>query len=205
MLRKGTPLWYLVPLALFCSLLAQPAQSSPREHDSGFFLRLSGGLGSARTEVEPLGKSIELSGGAADFNFAIGGIVSPNLALHGTLFGWAIEDPTVEVIGYELGTANVDLTLAAIGAGITYYLMPANFYLSPSVGFGSLTIDGLGVVAESDEGVVMDLTGGKEWWVGDNWGLGVAASVGFHSVPDGLINENWSGVSLAIRFTATLN
>jgi hypothetical protein len=87
---------------------------------------------------------------------------------------------------------------------VTYYFMPVNLYLSGSAGFGSLEFDG-NISGETDMGLALDLTVGKEWWVGDNWGLGVAGGFGYHSLPEEGLDENWSGTSFVVRFTATLN
>jgi len=46
---------------------------------------------------------------------------------------------------------------------------------------------------------------GKEWWVGKNWGLGVARGFGCHSLPEKNMDENWTGASFGVRFSATLN
>ena len=199
-----------VVLSLFlASLLAvtsagQAIAGAPRTHD-GFFLRLSAGGGSAKTELDVPGQKIEIDGESGDVNIAIGGIVAENLALHGTLFGWATSDPEVEIEGLGSGTANGDLGLSAIGVGLTYYFMPVNMYLSGSVGSGKLSIDTPLGDADSDRGVVGDLTLGKEWWLGGNWGLGLSGSFGFHSIPDGSVDENWTGNSFALRLSATLN
>jgi hypothetical protein len=178
--------------------------AGPRDHLDGFFMRLSAGGGAAKTEITALGITEEFSGGAADFNFAIGGMVSPNLALHGTIWGWVLSNPDFS-IGSVTQTVNADVTMAAVGAGLTYYFMPANFYLSGSVGAGSLSLDAGGVSASTDAGLALDFTLGKEWWVGNRWGLGAAAGVSFHSIPDGGVDENWSGASFALRFSATYN
>ena len=53
---------------------------------------------------------MKLSGEAGDLNFAIGGIVSPNLALHAILYGWLVQDPDVEVSGFS-NQAQWDLEL----------------------------------------------------------------------------------------------
>jgi len=173
-------------------------------HDGGFFLRLSGGLGGADTGPEIQGDDPKLSGASGDLNIAIGGIVSPGLALHGTIWGWSVGDPELKWQQAE-GWVPGDLSLSAIGGGVTYYFMPANLYLSGSLGFGTLSLDLEGApLAESDTGLAMDLTVGKEWWVGARWGLGVAGAFGFHNIP-GDNGEDWSGKSVAIRFTATLN
>lgn len=189
-------------------LTAQTADAGggPRDHDGGFFLRLSAGGGMATTGLDEANGTSRMDGSTGDINLAIGGVITPNLAIHGTLFGWLVSDPKAEFPGTGSGTLeNVDLSLSAIGAGITYYLMPANIYFSGSIGAGELTIDVKGLSISTDTGLAADLTIGKEWWVGDNWGLGVAGGFGFHMISDGGSPEDWKGTSFGIRFSATRN
>ena len=191
-------------------LLSESAHAGmPREHD-GFFLRLSMGGGVADTEIEDDFNDfeLELEGTAGDINIAIGGVVARNLAIHGTIFGWAISDPDAEFIeegfGGE-GELEGDLSMGAFGGGITYYLMPVNIYFSGSVAAATLSFDAGEIDVESDTGIAGDFTVGKEWWVGNSWGLGVAGGMSLHSIPDGDIDENWSGKSFVVRFSATFN
>jgi hypothetical protein len=175
-----------------------------RTHD-GFLLRLSAGGGYGATSADtPLGE-LDISGPAGDVNFAIGGAVAPNLILHGTLWGWAVSEPDVELGGASATAEDATLSMSAFGVGITYYMMPANFYISPSIGAAELEIEEDNVSANSDTGIAFDFTLGKEWWVGDNWGLGVAGDVNFHKIPDGDLDEDWTGPGLGLRFTATMN
>jgi hypothetical protein len=178
--------------------------AGPRDHNGGFFLRLSTGIGYAQSEFgDPA--SIKLYGASGDANIAVGMVVLPNLALHATLFGWALSEPTVE-IGGSSGDFPGDATVGSFGIGLTYYLMPVNIYLSGSAGISKLQVEVLGAITgETDDGPAFDVTLGKEWWIGGNWGLGVAGGFGYHSVPDKDVDENWSGYSLGVRFTATLN
>jgi hypothetical protein len=187
------------------SLTSTPALAGePRTHD-GFFLRLSAGGGYASSAVNVAGIDVvELSGGAGDLNLAIGGTVSPNLIVHGTIFGWSLSDPTVKLVGIETPDFRGDFTLSVWGGGITYYFMPANIYISPNVGFATIS-GGDDFDGNYDGGFALDVTLGKEWWVGNSWGLGVAGAFGYHNVADGDIDENWSGTSFVLRFTATLN
>jgi len=190
-------------------MVAVPAalawSGQPRTHD-GFFLRLSGGGGYGKTSSEPGGDKVELSGGTGDLNLAIGGMVAPNLALHGTILSWVASDPDVEVRSLGSGSINGDLSVAGLAGGMTYYFMPANIYVSGSVGVGSVSLDlDAGPSGETDPGVLGDVTLGKEWWVGNSWGLGLAAGFGFHSVPDKNTDERWTGTSFSLRFSATLN
>jgi hypothetical protein len=192
-------------LLVLGSLTATRASAgSARTHD-GFFLRLSAGGGAAKTELDVPGEKTEVSGESGDVNIAIGGVVTPNLALHGTLFGWLVSDPDVEIEGLGSGEIrNTDMDLSAYGVGLTYYFVPVNIYLSGSAGAGKISLDGP-VDSESDTGFVGEVSLGKEWWVGANWGLGIAAALGLHSIPDGGYDESWKGASFALRFSATLN
>jgi hypothetical protein len=200
----------LLGALLLCHAVAAAAvanaDSSPRAHDAGFFLRLSAGPGGARSTIAdtPFGRT-KMSGATADLNFAVGAIVAPNLALHGTVFGWLISKPDVEFQDLGVATANADVSLSALGAGLTYYLMPVNLYVSGSVGTGKLSVDTGHVSGDTDYGFVLDLTVGKEWWVGKSWGLGAAGAFGYHTVPDGQLDGSWSGPSFALRLTATYN
>ena len=176
------------------------AFAGPRDHDGGFFLRLSVGPGGAQTEFGDL----KISGVTGDFDFAIGGVIARNLALHGTIFGWSAADPNLEIGGISReieGTA----TVSSIGGGVTYYFMPVNLYVSGSAGLAILSVETVFGAGETDIGPGFGITLGKEWWVGNSWGLGVAGTGGYHSVPEKNIEGNWSGFNIAVRFTATLN
>ena len=205
-------------IGVVATLLTLPAlvQAGPvaKKHD-GFFLRLSAGAGFASSSIDlDLGQNppgpgdTELYDLAGDSNFAIGGIVGKNLALHGTFWGWLVNDPDVEVNGDDVGELNGDLTMSAFGAGVTYYFMPSNLYLTGSFGIGHLGFESDSALVpdgDTEWGPVLDMGLGKEWWVSRNWGLGLAGALGFHSFDDPDFSENWSGVSFAVRFSATFN
>ena len=189
-------------VSLILLMSVTEAFAGPRDHDGGFFLRLSGGLGTAQSEFGDL--DLKLSGLTGDFDIAIGGVVAPNLALHGTVFGWSATNPDAEVDGMS-GELDGSVTVSSIGGGVTYYFMPANIYVSGSAGIAKLSVETEWGVGETDFGPSFGITLGKEWWVGSSWGLGIAGAAGYHSVPEKDIEGNWSGFNLAVRFTATLN
>jgi len=182
----------------------------PRTHD-GFFLRLSAGSGSANSKFELPGMAEKVSGsGSADLNFAVGAMIRPNLAIHGTMWGWVIENPDVELATTgnptKTSSLNGDFDMSAYGGGLTYYFMPVNIYLTGSAGFATLTVSGSdNVSTETDNGFALDLGIGKEWWVGKSWGLGFNGGYSYHTVPEHGVSENWSGSGYAIRFSATYN
>jgi hypothetical protein len=199
--RRGLLAILLVGLAL----LPQEARGGRRDHEGGFFVRLSAGGGWAWTRLDILGLRTQFSGLSRDVNVALGVMAARNLAVHATVFGWALSEPKMLVGPVDLGRVEADLTLPAAGAGMTYYLMPANIYLSGSVGAGKLTLDYAVSDFESHYVVVVDATAGKEWWVSGDWALGVAAGFGLYSIPGEDTRDDWSGPSVSLRVTATVN
>ncbi len=192
----------LVSLVLF--VLSINAFAGSRDHDGGFFLRLSTGVGGAETEFSDPSFPAKFSGASSDVNIAIGAGVFNNFALHATMFGFMMPEPEYELGGIS-NIFNGNVSVFSVGVGFTYYLMPANIYLSGSSGIGALELEIGGLSIESDPGPAFDVTLGKEWWVGGSWGLGVSGSFGYHSIKETDTEESWSGTSLAVRFSATLN
>lgn len=62
---------------------------------------------------------------------------------------------------------------------------------------------------ETDNGIGINLAIGKEWWVSDNWGLGVAAQLSSTVLPDKNLRTgeelNLTTHSVGILFSATFN
>jgi len=183
-----------------------------RTHD-GFFLRLAPGYGTGSASIEEAGAKLEFSGALANGEIAIGGRISDNLLLHGTMFGWIMSDPKGELsvsgVGSTSGDVSGELMMSGFGAGLTYYLMPANVYFTGSLGVGSLSSQLEDPFkGDSDSGFAFTLGIGKEWWVGDAWGLGFEGGLDYFSAKNKDIvisNESWSGPSYALRFSATFN
>jgi hypothetical protein len=170
-------------------------------------LRLAlGAAVNAGTKLEVGTEEIKMSGTGVDFEMAIGGIVTSNLAIHGTLLGWVVSDPKVEFLD-QSENAGGTLSLAGVGAGLTYFIMPVNIYLTGSAGIGQLSVSDDNVSYEFGTGFMIEAAVGKEFFVSDGWGLGFAVGIVYHSVPwdDVDIDENWSGISIPVRFTATMN
>jgi hypothetical protein len=161
-------------------------------HD-GFFLRLTTGPAGGAVSLDvPDVAERTYSGGGWSSSIDVGGAVVRDLVIFGRLRGAWLFDPKVRD-----GDAKVDLgddfivTQGLIGAGINYYIMPINIYFGGAIGFATITTarDRAGDADDdreaSDVGFGIDLDAGKEWWVSDNWGLGVALRLSLASVPAG--------------------
>lgn len=83
--------------------------------------------------------------------------------------------------------------------------MPINIYLAGLVGIGVAGITVEGTDYESDAGFATNLMVGKEWWVGDDWGIGVAGQFMYSAVPRADIDVTMPFLGFNLMFSATYN
>ena len=178
------------------------AEAQAYTHD-GFFLRLAGGFGYSDLSENDTDQSVH--GGSFGMNVAIGGMVIPNLAIHGTLSGMSMFDPSV-----SNGITSVDLDdttvgIGGLGAGVTYYFMPINLYISGSLLLAQAHVDVNGIERDSDVGLMLNTVVGKEWWIHQEWGIGVAGMLDLGTVPHDNSDDSSTVVGFHVLFTATYN
>ena len=153
----------------------------------------------------------KFTGTGNQFDFKIGGAIKENLILHATITSNSLMGPNVTSNGLsQKASDKVTLGEVMVGAGITYYIMPSNIFLSGSLGLGNFSIDNEveNISGSTNKGFSMQLGIGKEWWVSKRWGLGVALTYGktkltnsMSSNQDELMDSN----NLGILFSASLN
>jgi hypothetical protein len=100
--------------------------------------------------------------------------------------------------------------MGMLGIGASYYFMPLNIYVGGTLGIGAASFtDSSNHSASSRAGFAIELDCGKEWWVSDNWGLGVALRLSHASVPPGDIQPNspsqLGATGFGVLFSATYN
>lgn len=166
----------------------------------GLFLHLDIGAGFLNTGTT---SSDRLANGAISLSAALGGVVAPNLMLAGSVWGIATPDASGDpyydgYYYYEDGGS-----LWGIGPSLTYYLMPANVYLTatPSLTFFRIRQDGFD--SSTTPGFGMLFAVGKEWWVLPGMGMGVAAQFMSSWNKDSNIANapTWRSHGLAIAFS----
>jgi hypothetical protein len=184
-------------------------------HD-GFYLRLAIGFGgtlmSTHDHVLDNVGNIDTSGWGFGTSIGIGGALTDNLILNADLFQATTFNPSVDVDGHHVGRASrvgtdlgigEDMEIAGLGIGVTYYIMPANVYLAGSIGFGQAIFEAnSGDRAGSDIGVAGNLMVGKEWWVGRDWGIGVAGQMILLTAHDDIVGRV-RAMALNVMFSAT--
>ena len=184
---------------------APPPESTVHRH-LGFFLRLDGGVGYLGSSTSLAGIDASMFGVAIPFGIAIGGAVTENFILAGDLWGIAAVTPSFKLAGQTTAVRNSSFGLSGIGLNLTYYFMPTNIYVSATPSLVGLSLDASGTDHDSQAGFGAKLGVGKEWWVGDHWGIGVAAQFFFGINQDAGTNPpTWTTFGGGLAFSATYN
>lgn len=202
----------LLCFMLAVSLYSQSKKEGYHTHD-GFYISPNLGWISGTIKCNEIagGRNydMELSGDGLLLDLKIGGTVAENLILHGTIISSAVPEPKITIGGGTYPSKdNVFIGEVTYGVGLTYYLMPANFYVSGTLGFGCFSFDNSEDKMQTDKGLSFQLKFGKEWWVSDNWGLGLGLCYYYTTLeyePENNITDKWSSGRFSLLFSATFN
>ena len=177
------------------------------QHD-GFFLRMLFGVGYADLiENDVMGSDLKFSGIAGATRFQIGGTVSDNLIIYGELGAVIQTDPTMEWKGKSGSTSDVKVSVFDFGGGITYYLMPANVYFALGLLINRAELEYNNRKGESEYGIGFNAMVGKEWWVGEDWGIGATVYISYGTMKDTGEFEEYTinNFYVGVLFSATYN
>jgi len=195
------------------------------QHD-GFFLRMGlgvgmGGLLVLRDDPDgllgagllPRDTETWRSAWVGQQSLSIGGCVVDNLAIYLDVRG------AVDIVIPE--PDDPQRTTGFVGIGLSYYFMPSNVYLSGSVGPGSTARiyyrdwydehhdrADYNSAYEYYNGVGSSLSLGKEWWVHDNWGVGMEASLLYTYAAgwrDRTVWTEFHSMAVSLGISATFN
>ncbi len=147
---------------------AATARPGVRRHD-GFYMRLGVGAAALAGEVG----AVELGGAGLATEFALGGTVAPGLVVGGG--SYPVFVPTTS---YEFATGEKQdgdgTTVALIGPFVDYYINPAGgLHVQGSLGLNSSALKAPSELEQSGVGLGLMLGVGYEWWVGEQWSMGV--------------------------------
>jgi hypothetical protein len=183
------------------------APATPRgyhEHDGFYFRGILGLNATVMTSSDP---EVEVAGAGGTFGLAVGWAVARNLILYAEIFDDIAVNPTVTIGDVSAETSNTSAGVIAFGAGIAYYFMPVNLYVSATFAASQLTVHENDMeIGNSELGFGVSLMVGKEWWVSANWGLGVALQLYGGTMKDqGERAPTWSTGAAALVSSATYN
>jgi len=150
---------------------------------------------------------VTLKGPLASLGISVGGSLSAHWALAGRLWFVGAPNPTVQSGSFSYQGEDSSVGLGALGPELTYYFMPSNLYLSGALGLSTLSMTVNGTQGTTQVGVAGQFSVGKEWWVGESWGLGIAGqlSASANRDSDQASSPTWGAWTGALVFTATYN
>lgn len=208
------------------NLNAQEIIQRPRGYHQhkGFYLSMNMGpvFGNVIKTDDPYGNNSptrNFSGTGVLSDVKIGVAIYENIILHVTSVSHLLSGPTVTT---TFSPSDFNPTIrkmpdsfsineSMVGIGFTRYLMPANFYLSASVGTGFFTTVDTNKSPSrvlTDPGFSMQIKVGKEWWIAKNWGLGLGLSYGktkLRNLPANEDAEKFNSNRIGINLSATFN
>ena len=171
---------------------APPAEHGVETHD-GIMLRFTVGIGGGSMSDELDDDVLLLGGGGGESSASgagfmgsvdVGAGITDELTLHGRIGLLEMFDPRLENADGDEIDPPYQKTLVAliIGPGVTYNIMPLNLYVT---GVAGLNIVGLTFDEEDGDfrdefrdhptaGFGINLDVGKEWWVTNQTGIGLA-------------------------------
>ena len=170
-------------------------------------LRLTFGLGYSSADLSSPA-DLAYSGFSDSLSFDIGAALSENWTLHVRFSQLSMVAPAVTVNGNDLADIEgAELTSYLSGLAVTYNFMPANLYLTLALGFSWVSEETETTENTSDTGFGANLDFGKEWWVSDNWGVGITGRFWLTYVDDSdvLRDTTYSMFGFAGLFSATYN
>jgi hypothetical protein len=181
---------------------------------TGLMIRLSAGIGVGAVTEDWPSTTLKSSGPAGVYSFAIGGAVSPNLAMGADFFGFGLSEPKLTYGGTSYGTQqNTSVNVGGVGFNTTYFFMPSNVYVSGTLGLvqvsrNKYSSSGSSQTLTTDDpsrGLGVSLMVGKEWMVSRDWGLGVAGQfIGTStSKTDAGSDVSVGSAAFGVSFTAT--
>jgi hypothetical protein len=200
-----------------------PARARGAETHDGLYLRLQLGYGYTRMSASTKGTDLSIAGGGGGFDIALGAALNPHLIIYGTLIESVARNPTYKLNGPST-TDNPSGTIAGlvsvggfgsagvvgVGGGLATYL-PSNLFFAGSLLASRLFVDDRygNNAGNTDWGFTFDGQLGKEWWVSDNWGLGVAGQLLLGAMKDHpFTNESvptWYLAAFSVLFSASYN
>jgi hypothetical protein len=170
-------------------------------HD-GFYLSLQLPVGQRNIGFQsPVGE-MKAEGFGGGFTLAIGGVVARNLVVYGEVGGVTVTDPKLSTESQSVETENASMSLTQFGPGIAYYIMPLNVYVGASAMLSGVSVESEGeTVAKSKLGFGGALRAGKEFWVSNNWGLGLGVEARFANAKDDAGDVSATGFSVVLGGT----
>jgi len=165
----------------------------------GFYIRPDLGFGYMAANQA----TTTYSGFAGLAGVAIGGAVRENSILAVHVFDAVVQNPS---LSYGGSLQDSTMVLWGIGPQYTYYSQPTNIYVSTTVALTTVSVERpFGPRGATDVGLGTRVALGKEWWVGNHWGLGLVGHFSYSFNSDSGSTYTLTAYAVGLAFSATYN
>jgi hypothetical protein len=178
-----------------------PRPWAPHEH-RGMHLRALIGPGYTSASTTLVGQDVKVASPGLGLYGAVGGAVADNVVL--SLEGiWSIPfSSTVTANSVEGMGPSINNMLLGVGVSITYYVMPMDLFLSAGIDAAFMKVwNDYGAGGSTNLGPFGSFALGKEWWVSDSVGMGVAAHFLVGSTSDAAASWSTWGMTIGLSVT----
>lgn len=184
---------------------AMPGAATATRRHLGLFVRPELGFGYLATSGSLRGNEVKLSGGGLSLGLAIGGAVSEDFIIAGRIWQFSSSTPTVTVDAGSMGLGqDFDVKLGGVGVLLNWYLMPGNWYVAATPSVTWLKVGEGSSQGTYQWGLGLHAAFGKEWWVSDNWGLGLNATAALSgNEGSGTGQSTWGSAAFGLNLSAT--
>jgi hypothetical protein len=172
------------------------------------------GFNSTHLSADSTRDNWEFKGGGASLALALGAALDQHFILYGEFFVAGSSSPDVNHNGATAGTvAGGGSDVYGIGPGMAYYFEPVNIFVAATLALAKVRVYSADDtnLQQSKWGAALEVLLGKEWWVSDNWSLGVSGQMilgtmnGEHPVEAGGQIPTWKVTSFSLLFSTTYN
>lgn len=219
-------------LLIFCLILGCFAHGKAQENvqrldgyhqHKGFYFNMNAGpvFGNVINKDNPYGynsPTINYNGTGTLLDLKVGVAIYENIILHATIISNSLTGPTATTTlspsdfnpSIHKMPDNFSINESMLGGGFTKYVMPANVFLSATMGVGCFSTRDTNNSKNNistDPGFSFQVKVGREWWIAKNWCLGLGFSYGktklrnISSIGEvEQLNSNRIGISLNTTF-----
>lgn len=175
----------------------------------GFYMRFDLGFGYTDSRTSESGTSFSFDavrGPGAAIALAIGGAVKENFIVAGEFWSSWVTWPTLTSNGAPIPSGSLSTSQYGFGPNLTWFVMPANVYLSFTPSLTWMTIGDAYNSYQTSTGLGARVALGKVWWTGPHWTLGVSAWLeGSYTPEGGGPSAKWRTLAGGVALTSTLN
>jgi hypothetical protein len=194
-------------LVLVPALLSAACASVHQQSHTGFHFEGTVGIvgSSSSSDLHQSGYGDHMDGTGVEYSAAAGGAVIPNLIIAGQFWGVGVPDPHISGVDGSATATNASYTVVGVGPMVKYYFMPANFYLSATPSFTRVAFtDQYDHTGTTEWGFGLRAAVGKEWYIAERWGMGIAGVLHTASNDEGGgVPAHWSTLGGGVLFTAS--